>query len=73
AMFAATDKKISPWYVVPADDKRSARINCISHLLNLIPYKHLSNEKIKLPTRQKAKGYKEAKHSYRIVPQKFSY
>ncbi|MEO8205704.1 MAG: polyphosphate kinase 2 [Chthoniobacterales bacterium] len=73
AMFAATDTKVSPWYVVPADNKREARLNCISHLLSLIPYKHLSGERVKLPTRQKPKGYKAVKHSYRIVPRKYSF
>ena len=38
-MFSYTDTKQSPWYVVPADDKRRARLNCIDHLLSLIPYR----------------------------------
>jgi len=37
-MFAATDTPESPWYVVPSDDQRRARLNCISHFLSLIPY-----------------------------------
>lgn len=56
-MFAHTDIKQAPWYVVGADDKRRARLNCIVHLLNMIPYKDLTPEKIKLPPRQKNKGY----------------
>ena len=56
-MFAYTDIKQSPWYVVNADDKKSARLNCISHLLSLIPYEDLTPEPIKLPPRQKNKGY----------------
>ena len=48
-MFAYTDSKISPWYVVNADDKRRARLNCISHLLSMIPYKEMKHEKITLP------------------------
>ena len=56
-MFAYTDIKQAPWYVVNADDKRRARLNCISHLLSLIPYQDLTPEPIELPPRQKDKGY----------------
>lgn len=56
-MFASTDIKQAPWYVVNADDKKRARLNCISHLLSLIPYEEIKNEKIKLPPRQKDGGY----------------
>jgi polyphosphate kinase 2 len=49
-MFAYTDTKICPWYVVNADDKRRARLNCISHLLNTIPYKEIKHKKVELPT-----------------------
>jgi polyphosphate kinase len=48
-MFSYTDTKQSPWYVVPADDKRRARLNCIDHFLSLIPYKDLTQTTIKLP------------------------
>ena len=48
-MFAATHTKVAPWYVVDADDKRRARLNCITHLLGLIPYKEVRWEKVKLP------------------------
>ncbi len=57
AMFAYTDIKQAPWYVVDADDKRRARLNCISHLLSLIPYRELKRDKIKLPPRQPNSGY----------------
>ena len=58
AMFAYTDIKQVPWYVVDADIKKHARLNCISHLLNLIPYKDLTPKKpMKLPPRAKAAGY----------------
>jgi len=67
-MMAATDTKTSPWYVVDADDKRRARLNCISHLLSLIPYKKVPREKVKLPKRQKPKGYREPKRPLRRVP-----
>lgn len=56
-MFAHTDIKQAPWYVVNADNKRSARLNCISHLLSMIPYKDIKPKPIKLPPRQKRVGY----------------
>ena len=56
-MFKYTDIKQAPWYVVPADNKKRARLNCITHLLSLIPYKDLTPESIELPPRQKEKGY----------------
>lgn len=56
-MFAYTDIKQAPWYVVNADDKKRARLNCISHLLTLIQYKELEVPKIELPPRQKNIGY----------------
>ncbi len=56
-MFKYTDTKQSPWYVVPADNKRRARLNCISHLLSQIPYEEIKQEKITLPPRKKEKGY----------------
>jgi polyphosphate kinase 2 len=56
-MFAYTDTKQSPWYVVEADDKRRARLNCISHLLSMIPYKNVPKEKIVLPPLEKDKSY----------------
>ena len=57
AMFASTDIKQSPWYVVDANDKKRARLNCIHHLLSMIPYEDLTPEKIELPPRQKDSGY----------------
>ena len=48
-MFSYTDTKQSPWYVVEADDKKRARLNCINHLLSLIPYKDLTPKPFKLP------------------------
>ena len=48
-MFAATDTTYAPWHVVIADDKRRARLNCISHLLNSIPYEEIPREQIHLP------------------------
>ncbi len=56
-MFKYTDTKQCPWYVVNADDKKRARLNCISHLLTLIPYEDLTPAEIELPPRQKDIGY----------------
>jgi len=57
AMFAHTDIKQAPWFDVEADCKRRARLNCIAHLLSMIPYKDLTPEKLKLPPRQAKGGY----------------
>jgi polyphosphate kinase 2 len=56
-MFHYTDTKQSPWWVVVADDKRRARLNCIAHLLERIPYRDLTPEPIKLPPRRDDLGY----------------
>lgn len=56
-MFSYTDTKISPWYMVDADNKKRARLNCIHHLLSRIPYKDLTPESIELPPRKDSKGY----------------
>lgn len=56
-MFSYTDTKESPWYVVNADNKRCARLNCIRHLLSLIPYKKVPGVKIELPRRVQRSGY----------------
>src|ERR1700730_5293816 len=67
-MMAATDTRVAPWYVVLADDKRRARLNCIAHLLSLIPYKDLPRTRVKLPKRQNQNGYKEPARHYNHVP-----
>ncbi len=56
-MFDYTDIKQAPWYVVNADDKRRARLNCISHILNAIPYENVLPPPIELPPRKNAEGY----------------
>jgi len=69
-MLLATDRPMSPWYIVDGDDKRRARLNCIAHLLSLIPYKEVKRDKVKLPDRQKPKGYVEPRNrNYKHVPQ----
>ncbi|MFM7271940.1 MAG: polyphosphate kinase 2 [Actinomycetes bacterium] len=57
AMFVHTDTERSPWWVVEADDKRSARINCISHLLSMVPYTDVLAADVHLPPRQPEAGY----------------
>ncbi len=57
AMLDYTDIKQCPWYIVPADDKRRARLNCISHLLSMIPYQDVVPGVIELPPPQDASGY----------------
>ena len=56
-MFAHTDIKQAPWYVVKSDNKKLARLNCIRHLLGMMPYKDLTPERIRLPKRQSGEGY----------------
>ena len=57
AMLEATDSKHAPWYIVRSDDKRRARLNCLSHILRLIPYKKISRPKIKLAKRSNKHKY----------------
>jgi polyphosphate kinase 2 len=68
-MFEHTDTPESPWYVVEADDKRRARINCISHLLTQAPYADTLERPVKLPPRQKEGGYvRPPLDTYTYVP-----
>ena len=71
AMFAATETPESPWYVVPSDDQRRARLNCITHFLSLIPYEEVPREPIKFPKRQTKGKYVEPDYPYRYVPDKY--
>jgi polyphosphate kinase 2 len=56
-MFGHTDIKQAPWYVVDADDKKRARLNCIAHFLSLIPYENVLPPPLELPPRQDTSGY----------------
>jgi polyphosphate kinase 2 len=56
-MLEATDTEFAPWCIVPSDDKRRARLNCIAHLLGLIPYKKLPRKKVQLPERSTRDAY----------------
>jgi len=68
-MFAATDHKVSPWYVVNADNKKRARLNCIAHLLRQVPYENMTPVEIEVPPRQADIGYTRPKmSSQRFVP-----
>jgi polyphosphate kinase len=69
AMFDATDTVASPWYVVDANVKRRARLNCIAHLLSLIPYKDFPQEEIKLGKPHHRNGYKPPERAYHMVPE----
>ena len=71
-MLAATDKEHCPWYIVQSDDKKRARLNCIEHLLSLIPYKPLPQEKVELPSRSKKHAYddKATLKGRRFIPEK---
>ena len=71
AMFEATDTPDCPWYVVDSNDQRRGRLNCISHLLSLIPYEEVPHEKVKLPKPQKKGKYNEPEYPYRRVPELF--
>ncbi len=70
-MFAATDTDFAPWYVARSDDKKRARLNIITHLLSQIPYKTAPREKVKLPKRQKAGGYREPDYPFKFVKERF--
>ena len=71
-MFAHTDIKQAPWYVVNADDKKRARLNCINHLLSMISYKDIKPEPIRLPPRQKKVGYvRPPFEDQNFVPEKY--
>jgi polyphosphate kinase 2 len=70
-MFAYTDTKESPWYVVEADDKRTARLNLISHLLEQVPYEEVSHEKIELPPRQERAYVRPPVDTQTFVPERY--
>ena len=71
-MFARTDSKICPWYVVNADDKKRARLNCIAHLLSQVPYDDMVPVEVELPKRQSDAGYRRPKMSrQRFVPERY--
>ena len=56
-MLAATDTKHAPWYILNSDDKRRARLNCIRHVLSIVPYKDVPRERVKVPKRATKGAY----------------
>ena len=71
AMLAATDTPTTPWYIVPSDDKKRARLNCIADILSRIPYEEVPYTPPKLPGRQKAKGYEEPAQKHQLIAQRW--
>ena len=73
AMLTATDTPHAPWYIVRADDKRAARLNCLAHFLSLIPYEKVRREKVKLPRRSRKGAYDDAAslEGRRFVPDRY--
>jgi len=72
-MLKATDTEFAPWYIVPSDDKRRARLNCIHHLLSLIPYKKVKRKQVKLPERSNKHAYDDQAtlKGRRFIPAKY--
>ena len=72
-MLAATDTKHAPWYILNSDDKRRARLNCIRHILSLVPYKDVPREKVKVPKRATKGAYddKSSLKGRKFVPEKY--
>ena len=72
-MLEATDTKHAPWYIVRSDTKRTARLNCISHLLSMIPYGKAPREKVKLPKRKNKGSYDDetSLKGRHFVPEKY--
>jgi polyphosphate kinase 2 len=73
-MLQATDTNDAPWYIVPSDEKKRARLNCIAHLLSLIPYQKPKKKKIKVPQRSNKGAYDDLAtlEGRRFVPERFS-
>jgi polyphosphate kinase 2 len=70
-MFQATDTAWAPWYAANSNDKRRARLNIISHILNKVEYEHMPRKKIQLPKRQERGSYREPDYPYKFIPEKF--
>jgi polyphosphate kinase len=72
-MFEATDTAWAPWHIVRSDDKKRARLNCISHLLSMIPYRNVPREKVTLPRRKERNRYDDQPSLLRrrFVPAKY--
>jgi polyphosphate kinase 2 len=73
SMLEATDTEAVPWYVLRSDDKKRARLNCISHILSMVPYKKVPREKIDMPKRSNKGAYDDQAtlQGRRFVPEKY--
>ena len=73
SMLKATDTEYAPWYIVRSDDKKRARLNCIAHLISLIPYKRVHRKELKLPKRSKKRAYDDqaSLKGRRFVPETY--
>ena len=72
-MLKATDTRHAPWYILRSDDKKRARLNCLTHILNLIPHKEIPREKVKLPKRSMKDAYDDeaSLKGRKFVPEKY--
>ncbi len=70
-MFAMTDTEFAPWHVAVSNDKKRARLNIITHLLEQLPYEPLPRRDIKLPRRQSRGKYAEPERPMRMIPTPF--
>jgi len=72
-MLEATDTTTVPWHIVRSDDKKRARLNCISHMLSLVPYERIPSEKVKLPKRSTKGAYDDERtlRGRKFVPEKY--
>jgi polyphosphate kinase 2 len=72
-MLKQTDTKWAPWHILPSDDKKRARLNCIHHILSLIPYKKAPRDEVKLPKRSMKGAYDDVASlaGRKFVPQKY--
>ena len=70
-MFAATDTPWAPWHVIRSDNKKKARLNIISHILDSIEHKELKGDKVVLPKRKIGKSYQEVDYPFKFIPEKY--
>ncbi len=72
-MLDATDTPWAPWHIVRSDSKKHARLNCISHLLSLVPYEPVPRTKVKMPKRSMKRAYDDigTMKGRRWVPERY--
>jgi len=72
-MFKATDTKEAPWYILRSDDKKRARLNCLAHILDLMPYKKVKHERVEMVKRSMKHAYDDQKslEGRRFVKEKY--